>query len=151
MQKAEYAKVYIDVNAVFIEAEALETDKRAYFDIADLLEKGIPWFVEKEIYNKPNEIIKMFNNHSENKDQHDRAKWAFKVLKKIANKNLVELLIQALRSENTNTQKEAYVLIKNMSNTPAGVNFNKKVVKELKNIDNEVANNLKNELSGRGK
>ena len=151
MQKVKYGKAYIDVNATFIDAEGSETDRGGYFEIADLLEKGIPWFVEKELYNKPNEIIKMFNNHSENKDQRDRAKWAFKVLKKIANKNLVELLIRALRSENANTQKEAYSFIKNMSNTPAAVNFNKRVVKELKDVDNEVANNLKNELVGGGK
>lgn len=147
MQKAKFGDAYISVNKAFIDAESTETDRSSYFEIANLLEKGMPWFVEKELYNKPNEIIKMFQEHSEDKEQKDRAKWAFKVLKKMANKNLVELMIRALRSENSITQHEAYVFIKNMSTTPIGFNFNKKMVKGLSGIDNVVANNLKNELA----
>jgi len=147
MQRIGYSQAYVEVNKAFIEAEGVETNKRAYIDIADTLEKGIPWFVEKRLYDKPNEIISMFNDHSDNKEQEDRSKWAFKVLKKIANKNLVELLIEALRSENSVTQKEAYAFIKNISNSPVAAKFNKRVVKGLQSIDNEFSKNLKQELT----
>jgi len=148
IRNIENKEVYVNLNDTFLKTEEAETDKAVYFELADLMEEGFSWFIEKGMYSKPHEMIQMFNSHKAEKDVSlkKRAYWASRILKRFSSKKYVDQLVKTLRSPDPLKQKEAYFLILRLTESRMFKLFKMRIIRSVKNVDTELARELAEEI-----
>ncbi|OGF50945.1 MAG: hypothetical protein A2231_06630 [Candidatus Firestonebacteria bacterium RIFOXYA2_FULL_40_8] len=113
IQQLSDKKIISNLEDKFLNTEESETEEDVYRELADLLESAANRNAAEGNYEKAIQITRMFRLHkySKNEGFESRALSADKVLKKLANSGLVDILVADLRSEEGKKKEEAYKVV----------------------------------------
>lgn len=103
----------------FIEQEEKETDEQVYTELAELLELGVGRMLRESDYEKTDKIVTMFRRHSASKDEGFFKRWrcALTAMQKIANSDVIDIIISDLRSSTPEVRAQAYNVVMKLEET----------------------------------
>lgn len=112
-------KIIRGLDEKFIAAEEKEADEQVYTELAELLEEGVSRALRENDYDETDRIISMFRRHRHSGDEGFLKRWncAAAALQRIANSDVIWILISDLRSEDKKLREETYKVILKLEET----------------------------------